>query len=201
MSTGSSAQRTKNIKAEWIDIHHILCKKIWKCGKWHGNYRRKLTFSYVPITCIDLHHLWPCKKYITEYHNEKNAKLKRKWPGLRKNSGTMDHVFNHQRIIWFRHSEISEYVSSNIPRRLTAWINRCCETLNDMNIPPQIIALLKSFYSHQQAVVRRETTTTGTFAVSKEARWRCLLLRSAPRTSFGINLLNKYFSGFCDSDC
>lgn len=49
------------------------------------------------------------------------------------------------------------------------------KTLSDMNFHPKIIALLKSLYSNQQAVVRLENTTTETFTVGKGVRQGCIL--------------------------
>ena len=53
--------------------------------------------------------------------------------------------------------------------------NKMWKTLRDMNFHPKLIALMKSLYNHQKAVVRLESGNSESFDVNKGVRQGCIL--------------------------
>ena len=175
---------------EAIDLYYTLIKKIWLTEQWPldwkksiyvtlpkkgdmqlcSNYRTIALISHASKILLNI----LMKRLVTKLEREVSVTQ----AGYMKNRGTRDHLFNLITLIQ-KHNEM------NIDLRI-CFIDyskafdcvshkKMWKTLEDMNFPQKLIALLRSLYNHQKAVIRLESGNSESFDVSKGVRQGCIL--------------------------
>lgn len=175
---------------EAIDVYHLLINRIWTTEKWPLDWK---TSIYVPIPKKG--DLKTCSNYRTialishaskillniimnRLTNKIQEEVSDNQAGFRKNRGTRDHLLNLATLIQ-KHNDMNKDLRICFIDYSKAFDcvshNKLWQTLIDMNFEPKLIALLKSLYNEQKAMVRLESMTTESFEVGKGVRQGCIL--------------------------
>ena len=167
---------------------HSICKQIWKTQQWPHDWKRSV---FIPIpkkgntkecsnycTIALISHASKVMLRILQARLQQyvNCELPDVQTGFRKGRGTRDQIAN---ILWImekaREFQKTIYFCFIDYARVFVWITINWKILKEMEIPEQLICLLRNLYAGQEATVRTRHGTTDWFQIGKGVCQGCIL--------------------------